>query len=335
MNRFVFFASVSSLILSLSGCSDNTHEIIKKFPVESSIEPVKTMTYDVVNYPIWKIHEIGDLYLLSLLSNTGFGFAVTDKSFNQISRLCRIGNGPGEFLSTDFKGVVSISEDTLKFLVHDLLKGRRSIASVSLKSGESTITLTDSFTPWTRAYYPLGGGRCLVSNNNNRYYLTDSSGNMTYFEGWGEDINEAVEDKDWYIPDIQSSETFNPDSTRLLINDRNSPALWVHSIDGTLIKNVYIGKGPGDLDPDMYRGGQMGASYLGDDCIVTMYVESEDMGETDYSWLLIFDKDLNPKARLSLSGENKCFTLNRETGELLMLGYDYEEIRVYNLSEWL
>lgn len=332
MNRLI---PLMLLIWLLPGCSNHSFEVIKKFPVENSIGPVKTIEYDVVNYPIWEIAEIGDFYLLSLFSDTGFGFAVTDKSFNQISRLCRLGNGPGEFLSTEFRGLISVSEDTLRFYVHDLLKGRRCIAAVCLKSGKSKITETDSFAPWTRAYYPLGNGKYLISNNNNRYYLTDNSGNKTYFEGWGDDINEAVENQEWYIPDIQSTETFNSDSSRLLINDRNSPALWVHSTDGTLVKNVYIGKGPEDLDRDTYRGGHLGASYLGDDSIVTMYVESDDMGETDSSWLLIFDKDLNPKARLSLQGENKGFTLNRKTGILLMLGYDYEEIRVYDLSEWL
>ena len=75
MNRLI---PLMLLIWLLPGCSNHSFEVIKKFPVENSIGPVKTIEYDVVNYPIWEIAEIGDFYLLSLFSDTGFGFAVTD-----------------------------------------------------------------------------------------------------------------------------------------------------------------------------------------------------------------------------------------------------------------
>ena len=317
-----------------TSCDKSPYSIISRFPVEEQLALEGTIPYDIVKFNLSQVKEVGNYYLLSLFNDEEYRFAVTDKEFNEITRTCRAGNGPGEFLSAELCGTESISDDTLRFYVHDFLNGKLSKITIDLTCGQSKIEECFSFEPLTRAYYELQNGYRLINGSNNRYYLQDTCGNKTYFEGWGNDINGAIEYQEWFIPKIQSSDMLNSDSTRLLINDRHSPALWVHTLSGALVRNVCIGKGLDDL-PESYWGGHFKASYMGDDYIISLYNESDDYGETFSSWLLIFDKDLNPLARYALEGQNRTFTVDSKTGRVLMLGYDYEEIHVYNLSKYI
>lgn len=332
MAKIIQFAIVS-LLLSTS-CAEHKFISRRAFPQEMNLLPSHQIVTDVfTSYNVSSIKEIGTYRILKLAGD--YAFAITDSEFNLVQKVGRLGNGPGEFLYPVCAGGEVCSDGRLYIDVLDIPKGKYSRIYADIVdmcySVEDLLSLPNN----TRSFYDLLDGRRLICGNNNRYYYQNLNNTINYLEGWGENINHAIEHQEWFVPDIVSFDAISADSTCLLICDSNSSHLWLHNLsDGSIIKELFILDNERKTTAATYWGGYYDASFCGDN-IVILYNVSEDLGETIQSYLMIFDKNVEPKCLFTIPNENISFSVNQATGELAVIGSDYEGTHIYDLSEWL
>lgn len=321
-------------MLLLASCEDDKFISSRDFPIEMNLSPSSQIEAEVfTSENISSLEEIGDYRILKLTN--GYAFAITDLKFNQIARVGILGNGPGEFLYPICLGGEVSADGRLSINILDVPKGKYSRIYVDMVKKSYSVEELAALPNNTRTIYELSGGRNLICGNNNRYYFQNSNGTIKYLERWGENINQAIEYQEWFVPDIVSFDILNSDSTRLLICDTYSSSLWLHNVsDGAMVKKVCVLDHERKTSSAQYWGGYYDASYC-NAYIVILYNVSEDLGETMQSCLMIFDKDLEPKCLFWIPNENISFSVNQRTGEVAMIGNDYDGAHIYDLSEWL
>lgn len=317
-----------AVIVSFSSCK-NDYSFVKDFPEKSSLS-YDTVSYNAAEmYPLTIYPLSGGLRLCQLIRSEHH-FALLDNDMNEIVRFGRNGRGPGEFITANLERVTGASGDSLYLLVRDWINGRLYESSVNICDGNMRLSLVKEYQTGMRKISPLGDGRFLCNNDANRYYF-DDNGIVTYFEGWGEEINEALENSDIYIPDNQTLEFFSRDSTRLLVYSLSYPVLYLHSMkDGSLLNKTCVELRPEEFTeyescPLSFGGG----GYVGDHIALLL---RDDMNET--SRILIFDKNLKPLVSYDVPFINTLKT-DPDTGEALSLDYENELIYKFDLSQWL
>lgn len=315
-------------IVSFSSCK-NDYSFVKDFPEKGQID-YETVPYNAAEINLLSINPLPGGLRLCQLMKSEHHFALLDKDMNEIVRFGRSGRGPEEFIYAMYEGVTGISADSLSLLVRDWVTGSLYSVAVSLHDGNTHSSLIREFPMLMRKISPLGDGKFLCNNNANRYYF-DDNGVVTYFEGWGEDINEALENPEIYVPDNQTSDFFSPDSTRLLVYSGSYPILYLHSMkDGSLLNKTYVEMRPEEFPEDescplSFGGG----GYVGDHIALLL---CDDVNET--SRILIFDKNLKPLVSYDVPLIN-TLDIDPDTGEALSLDYENELIYKFDLSQWL
>lgn len=312
----------------LTGCRQESN-YVADFPEKGSLD-YETIPYNAAEiYPLVIYPVSGGLRICELM-NSDHPFALLDNDLNEIVRFGRNGRGPGEFLSANLERVTGVSEDSLSLLVRDWLTGGLYSTTVNLHDGNAHTTLVRQYPALTRMICPLGDGRYLCNSSANRYYF-DDNGTETYLEGWGEDINEAMEESGIYIPDNQTSQFISQDSTRLLVYSLSYPVLYLHSMkDGSLLRTLSVEMRPEELPEDescpVFFGG---GGYVGDH-IALLFCDDENLT----SRILVFDKNLKPLVSYDIPLVSTLET-DPETGEAISLDYENELVYIFDLSRWL
>ncbi len=321
------FIPFLTVILS-AGCGQD-YSFIKDFPEKGEIA-FETMPYNAAEmYPL-TIYHIPEGYWVCQLLESEHCFALLDEDLNEIVRFGRKGRGPEEFIDPNFVASTGSAGDSLFLLIRDWTKGSLYRTAVNLHDGGTHSHTIREYSTGMRAIYPLGNGRFLCNGDANRYFL-DDNGNFTYLEGWGEDVNEALENSEIYIPDNQTLEFFSPDSARLLVYSITYPVLYLHSTDdGSLLNKAFVEMRPEDLPKDGYCPVYFaGGGYIGDHIALLMCDDSKES-----SRILVFNRDLKPTVSYDVPFVN-TLEIDPDTGKALSLDYDNELTYIFDLSQWL
>ena len=341
MKRLLLLASA---LIAVIGCGQNQdgkgYTVVKEFPVEGTLEPVRVIHYDPVESNILALFRAGDWWISQNIQNysgeSGKCFSLLDGDFRTVVQFGTWGRGPQEFINASYHGYEGMKGDSIVITVRDWTMGRLIRLTAHTGDGGYRTELIQDFHKSMRAIHPLGQGRWLCNADNNRYYTTDSQGTVkTYLEGWGEGVNEALEAEITYQPPQLTSETVSPDRSRLLIYSITWPVLYLHSLDtGERLAEVYVDYGPDDIHSSNYSAdlSYNPAEYLGHH-IVGM-INDEGGYSPVPSRIVIFDLDLKPEASYSIAPANYS-AIDPATGILATISYNEETISLYDLSEWL
>lgn len=317
------------IVIVLSACRGQNYNYVNVFPEKGSLS-YETVPYNAAEINLAVINPVSNELLVCLLWESEHNFALLDNDLKEIVRFGRNGRGPEEFINARFVGMTEISDDSLSLLIRDWTKGRLYSTSVNIHDGNTHSSLLREYPTSMRAIYPLDNGTFLCNNEANRYFF-DNNGTTTYLEGWGEDINEALENSDIYIPDNQTSEFFSRDGSRLLIYSVSYPILYLHSMkDGALLNKTYVQMRPEDF-PDkgycpVYFGG---GGYVGNHIVLLLCNDSDESSQ-----ILIFDKDIKPLVSYDVPFVN-TMDIDSDTGMAFSLNYENELIYKFDLSQWL
>lgn len=320
---------VISIVVVLSTACGQHYNYVKDFPEKRNLS-YDTVPYNAAEINLLLINPMSGGFKVGELLKSEHHFALLDNDLNEIVRFGRNGRGPEEFINARFVGMTEISDDSLSLLIRDWTKGRLYSTSVNIHDGNTHSSLLREYPTSMRAIYPLDNGTFLCSNEANRYFF-DNNGTTIYLEGWGEDINEALENSDIYIPDNQTSEFFSRDGSRLLIYSVSYPILYLHSMkDGALLNKTYVQMRPEDF-PDkgycpVYFGG---GGYVGDHIVLLLCNDSNESSQ-----ILIFDKNLKPFVSYDVPYVN-TMDIDSDTGTGFSLDYENELIYMFDLSQWL
>lgn len=329
LRHFLFAAAV---LFALSSCADKNVTVVKSFPEEGELALLKKVPYDPTEYNIGWYSTSNGFYIYRLWDEPFF--ALLDKDRNEIVRFGKKGNGPGEFLSPDVIKAALGRGDTLELFIRDWARGCLYRTSVNTKDGGYRTVLEKDFGKRMRELHILGDGRYLCSAENNRYYFLEADGSEHYLEGWGEDVDEVLENSDYYVPVFQSMGVISPDSSLFAINSISFPTLIVHDLQGNRLKTMHIGEVPENMDMPSRIGSFLNLDYIGDKLAVIYETYDEDWDVSE-CFLCIFDRNLNPLKRYPLPDGGNTLNIDRTTGIATVLSYDNEAFYEYDLSEWL
>lgn len=328
--RRLLSAAVPCAFAVLSAGCGQDYVYVGEFPEQDELS-WRTVPYDTVTMYSLEMYPLSGGYrLVEQTSSAGQGFALLDRNLNEIVRFGRLGRGPEEFLTPCFNGSTGISGDSLHLQIRDWPAGILYRTAVSLRDGNTHSEKIAEYPSGTRAIYSLGNGRFLCNSAANRYFF-DDNGTETYLEGWGEDVDKALEKSGWYNPDNQTREFFSPDSTRLLVYSGYYPILYLHSTDdGSLLSRTYVSMRPEEFPerascPLYFNGG----GYLGDRIVLLQCDDSRNV-----SRILVFDGNLKPLVSYEVPFVD-TLQLDPGTGEALSLDRENELIYVFDLSRWL
>ena len=193
---------LASALIAVIGCGQNQdgkgYTVVKEFPVEETLEPVRIIHYDPVESNILALFRAGDWWISQNIQNysgeSGKCFSLLDGDFRTVVQFGTWGRGPQEFIDPSYHGYEGMKGDSIVITVRDWSMGRLIRLTAHTGDGGYRTELIQDFHKSMRAIHPLGQGRWLCNADNNRYYTTDSQGTVkTYLEGWGEGVNEALE----------------------------------------------------------------------------------------------------------------------------------------------
>ena len=328
MKKVVIYFLLSAVLLPCCGRQEGNVAFVRDFPETGEIE-YKAVDYDPTVMDLDGVSYAGDgLWVVSLYKSEK-AFAVLDSDLKELVRFGRMGRGPGELNTPRFVRMESLRGDSATFLIRDWFIGRLYRMTVSLEDGGLSYGVRD-FGESLRALYPLPDGRWLINRESNRYFILESDGSRRYFEGWGEDINEVLESSETYIPDNQTSEFFNADTTVMIAYSLDYPVLYKHSIDGRLLKKVYVRENASELrEQDGYYTYFTAGAYVGDN-VVLLFCD----GRTETSELMVFDGQLEPVISYQIPYTDDM-AVNRDTGEAVAISFDDEKLYIFDLSRWL
>lgn len=331
------------MILPLCSCTERNNVVIRSFPIEEELIP-ETVPYNPLEMHITSLINAGAYWLYRLSSKEDYLLLLADSSNKEICRMGKKGRGPLELLTPAVVSeVIYSTTDSVAYRVLDVPTGKLFRFSAE-PDGCHRISLQANFNIGLRECHYLGDDRYLCNDlNMNRYFFSDSFGNRQYLDGWGDDIDEAVENSPVYIPNLQTQSVISTDSSRIVIYGLGLPVLFLHDIDGRLLKKVYLG-----MTPDEVNNIQQGMEYHGfdrvrnfNDYIVAYYYdwfydENKRSSIEQYeNYIVIFDKDLSPKARFKVPYYISDFDIDPATGILTALTTYDELFCYYDLSEWL
>jgi hypothetical protein len=328
MKKVVIYFLLSAVLLPCCGRQEGNVAFVRDFPETGEIE-YKAVDYDPTVMDLDGVSYAGDgLWVVSLYKSEK-AFAVLDGDLKELVRFGRMGRGPGELNTPRFVRMESLRGDSATFLIRDWFIGRLYRMTVSLEDGGLSYGVRD-FGESLRALYPLPDGRWLINRESNRYFILESDGSRRYFEGWGEDINEVLESSETYIPDNQTSEFFNADTTVMIAYSIRYPVLYKHSIDGRLLKKVYVRENASELrEQDGYYTYFTAGAYVGDN-VVLLFCD----GRTETSELMVFDGQLEPVISYQIPYTDDM-AVNRDTGGAVAISFDDEKLYIFDLSRWL
>lgn len=337
------YICIAILIISLCSCTDKHYTVIRSFPVEEELIP-ETVPYNPVELHISSLTHAGPYQIYDLSGKEDYVFLITDSTNKEICRMGKMGRGPQEMLTPAIVSeVICATTDSVVFRVLDIPTGKLFRFTAEPDNG-SRITLQANFNTGLRECHFVGENKYLCNDlNMNRYFFSDSSSVRQYLEGWGDDINEAVENSPIYIPNLQTQSLINTDSSRIVIYGLGLPVLFLHDINGNLLNKVYLG-----MTPNEVNNIQQGLEYHGfdrvrnfNDYIVAYYYDwfydenSSSSIEQYENYILIFDRNLRPKAKYRVPYYISDFDIDPTTGILTALNTYDEIFCYYNLSEWL
>lgn len=327
MKHFIFITVAFIALSVLSSCTDKDYDVVKSFPEEGEATLVMEIPYNPTEYFLSSITWT-DGYWVYRLRDEPF-FVLLDSNFNEITRFGRKGNGPNEFLSPMLSKVTS-GTDSVDVCFYDWSKGRLYNASVNKNNGDVHISELKDFGKRMRYVSALDDGRYICSAENNRYYFLEKDGQEHYLEGWGDEVNEAVELSSTYVPTFQSLSAISPDNNLFAVYSISHQVLILHDMNGRRLNTVYISKEPDMGLYDSEIGSFNDIVFIGD-TIVALYESVED----ECSYLMVFDRKLSPLKRYRLPINGDTMTGNPKEGVVTVLSYDDEKMYCYDLSEWL
>ena len=319
------------LALIPCGCMHKENTLIRKFPDEELLWPVKTVHFDPLKTNIMTIDYATDgLWVCKLVHGGENCFAVINTDLDIIAKFGKEGRGPDEFNTPFFSGFNSLTGDSLSVNIRDWSMGRLYNVSVCLSDGGTSTSLLKDFGKPMRAVYPLGENSYLCNGDNNRYYFAGPDGKTEYLEGWDEEFNEAVENNEWFIPDNQTSQVLSENGSALYVYSLAFPIIYKHSIeDGRLMNKKILFHNQKQLIKEQISAYfQVAGFYNGH--FIAFYRE-ERAGDADKNRLLVFDRDLNPVIAYNVENMND-FAINSDSGLMMAVNYDEELIRYYDMS---
>ncbi len=317
------------VVVILTSCHGQDYNFVSAFPEKGSLE-YKTISYNAVEMDPLAIYPITEGFRICQLYKSDYHFVLMNNDMGEIVRFLRVGRGPEEFVDANYAGITGMSGDSLSLLIRDWTNGRLYRTSVNMHDGDTHSSLLRQYSTGMRAIYPLSNGRFLCNNDANRYFF-DDNGTPVYLDGWDEEINEAIESSETYIPDNQTLEFFSRDSSELLIYSIDYPILYLHSMkDGTLLNRTCVMMQPEEFLKDdscpIYFGG---GGYVGDYIALLLCDD-----ENEASHILVFDKNLKPLVSYDVPFVS-TLKIEPNTGKALSLDYENELVYIFDLSQWL
>ena len=142
MKRLLLFASA---LIAVIGCGQNQdgngYTVVKEFPVEEALEPVRVIQYDPVESNILALFRAGDWWISQNIQNYQFG---------------TWGRGPQEFIDPSYHGYEGIKGDSIVITVRDWSMGRLIRLTAHTGDGGYRTELIQDFHKSMRAIHPLG-----------------------------------------------------------------------------------------------------------------------------------------------------------------------------------
>ena len=184
MKRLLLLASA---LIAVIGCGQNQngkgYTVVKEFPVEEALEPVRVIHYDPVESNILALFRAGDWWLSQNIQNysgeSGKCFSLLDEDFRTVVQFGTWGRGPQEFIDPSYHGHEGMKGDSIVITVRDWSMGRLIRLTAHTGDGGYRTELIQDFHKSMRAIHPLGQGRWLCNADNNRYYTTDRTTTAT------------------------------------------------------------------------------------------------------------------------------------------------------------
>ena len=129
MKRLLLLASA---LIAVIGCGQNQdgkgYTVVKEFPVEGTLEPVRVIHYDPVESNILALFRAGDWWISQNIQNysgeSGKCFSLLDGDFRTVVQFGTWGRGPQEFIDPSYHGYEGMKGDSIVITVRDWTMGR-------------------------------------------------------------------------------------------------------------------------------------------------------------------------------------------------------------------
>jgi hypothetical protein len=332
MGKFVqSYMAVVCVILFTSCQQKDKYNIVESFPVE------KTLTAEII--PAFDSH-VGMLgvrpageYVVGLLWKQDYFFDIFDTEHNLVGKLCRLGNGPNEFLAPayfgqyDEEGIWILERERGLFVKIDISK--------SLAQGQTVIEKKIDL-----SQYPGLHPR-------NVFYITDE-----LLFGTNDDslcatftLNPKTSEIKFnpHVLDFpisptthsisQSMATLKPDRKKVATSFFRLPQIDMYSSKGERLKTVFYKEIVEPSMIDIYDGCYYYLNIFStDDYIYALYEEPVGDERTE-NYIHVFDWNGNPIASLKVDTTTD-FYVSPDDKQLITLNFDAETdvVKKYDIS---
>ena len=152
--------------MTVAGCGHNEkkYTVVKDFPIEETLEPVRVVHYDPVESNILTLDRAGDWWISQNIKNySGESdskcFSLLDDDFRTVVRFGTWGRGPQEFVEASYQDYEGMKGDSIIITVRDWTLGRLIRLTAHTGNGGYRTELLQDFHKSMRAIHSLGEGR--------------------------------------------------------------------------------------------------------------------------------------------------------------------------------
>lgn len=299
-----------------SGGPSGPYSVITGFPAEKAPESVPEHRLDD-NIGVYDISMVGD-YVLVAEKRTGHFYTLYDRELNRICGFANKGRGPGEYLAPAYYGEYEITAGGDPVLsVYDRALFRYDRIRIDCHEGKAHIvssTALPSDSPLEIRFLRkcADGYAGVLDVEDCRFFTSD-----------GEFTGVTCHDPVFPFPDkmsahetAQTVSCMDPGCGRVASAYYNFPQIDIRSVDGSLVKSVFIREivKPEDVSPDTASDCFLKIESAGD----FIYALYEDPSQPGYSSILVFDWDGNPAERYRI-GRAVSFTVDTAGKRILAL----------------
>ena len=322
----------AAVCLAFAGCGEQKERVIRHFPSTDTLA-YEALRYDPVACNMATLNYAGDWWITTNRHGNDNCMSVLDSRLRPVTGFGMIGRGPQEWLVPCFAGLQKSDADSLLYvMVRDWPEGKLYKTVVNLESEGYEVSLIKDFGISMRAIYRLGDSTYLCNGDNNRYYLLDeTTGDRTFLEGWDENIHEAAENNNLFIPEIQTLESLSQDSSQVIIYGLDVPVLYLHDLnDGSLRYRICIGNNLDALMSDD-RMDYFAGAYIGDGYTAAVYCNMDVRSGEVESFLMMFDRNMKLKNAYAIPPADYV-TFNTDKSILACLSYVDETVYLFDLN---
>ena len=310
-----------ALMAGCSGGPSGPYSVVTGFPVEKAPESVPEHRLDD-NIGVYDISMVGD-YVLVVEKRREHFYTLYDKELNRICEFANKGRGPGEYLAPAYYGEYEITAGGNPVLsIYDRALFRYGRIEIDCNDGKAHIVSSTSLpsdSPLEIRFLRkcADGYAGVLDVEDCRFFTCDSA-----FSGI------TCCDPVFPFPDkISAHETaqtvscMDPGCGRVASAYYNFPQIDIRTVDGSLVKSVFIGEivKPEDVSQETACDYFLKIEAAGNH----IYALYEDPAQPVYSSILVFDWNGNPVESYRI-GRAVSFTVDAPGKRILALNEDQD-----------